>query len=77
MGRGISVITVIPSLSSMSLSQAIYLKSECSKYIIQLSLNLLVCITGEIVVKWVEGIQTGLPMCVTGAMFAPVRLQPK
>ena len=34
-------------------------------------------VTGEIVVKWVEGIQTGLPMCLGGAVFAPVRLQSK
>ncbi|XP_022907883.2 ubiquinone biosynthesis protein COQ4 homolog, mitochondrial [Onthophagus taurus] len=32
---------------------------------------------GEITVKWVEGIQTKLPMCVTGAVFGPLRLKPK
>ncbi|XP_065343265.1 ubiquinone biosynthesis protein COQ4 homolog, mitochondrial [Cloeon dipterum] len=32
---------------------------------------------GEVAVKWVEGIQTGLPMCVSGAIFGPLRLKPK
>ena len=32
---------------------------------------------GEIAVKWFEAVQTGLPMCVTAALFAPVRLGPK
>lgn len=32
---------------------------------------------GEVAVKWVEGLQTGLPMCVGGAMFGPIRLRPK
>ncbi|KAJ8300998.1 hypothetical protein KUTeg_022517 [Tegillarca granosa] len=31
---------------------------------------------GEVVVKWVEAIQTGLPMCALGAVFGPVRLGP-
>uniref|UniRef100_H0V3F5 Ubiquinone biosynthesis protein COQ4 homolog, mitochondrial n=1 Tax=Cavia porcellus TaxID=10141 RepID=H0V3F5_CAVPO len=31
-------------------------------------------ILGEIVVKWFEAVQTGLPMCVLGALFGPVRL---
>ncbi|KFV86473.1 hypothetical protein N308_10501, partial [Struthio camelus australis] len=29
---------------------------------------------GEVVVKWFEAIQTGLPMCILGAAFGPVRL---
>lgn len=29
---------------------------------------------GEIVVKWFEAVQTGLPMCVLGALFGPVHL---
>ncbi|NWZ20091.1 COQ4 protein, partial [Asarcornis scutulata] len=29
---------------------------------------------GEIVVKWFEAVQTGLPMCILGAAFGPVRL---
>ncbi|XP_054372927.1 ubiquinone biosynthesis protein COQ4 homolog, mitochondrial [Molothrus ater] len=29
---------------------------------------------GEVVVKWFEAIQTGLPMCVLGAAFGPARL---
>lgn len=40
----------------------------------------LVCLdffTGEVVVKWIEGIQTGLPMCVTGGLFGATRLRPK
>ncbi|WAR31316.1 COQ4-like protein [Mya arenaria] len=31
---------------------------------------------GECVVKWVEAIQLGLPMCALGAMFGPLRLGP-
>jgi ubiquinone biosynthesis protein Coq4 len=33
--------------------------------------------SGEVVVKWIEGIQTGLPMCVTGGIFGATRLRPK
>ncbi|XP_053552140.1 ubiquinone biosynthesis protein COQ4 homolog, mitochondrial [Bombina bombina] len=29
---------------------------------------------GEVVVKWFEAVQTGLPMCILGAMFGPLRL---
>ncbi|XP_077162592.1 ubiquinone biosynthesis protein COQ4 homolog, mitochondrial [Paroedura picta] len=29
---------------------------------------------GEIAVKWFEAVQTGLPMCILGAVFGPVRL---
>ncbi|GFR58040.1 ubiquinone biosynthesis protein COQ4 homolog, mitochondrial [Elysia marginata] len=32
---------------------------------------------GEVAVKWFEAIQTGLPMCVTAALFGPLRLGPK
>ncbi|KAJ8925048.1 hypothetical protein NQ315_001219 [Exocentrus adspersus] len=32
---------------------------------------------GEVAVKWVEAIQTKLPMCIGGAIFGPVRLKPK
>lgn len=32
---------------------------------------------GEIVVKWFEAIQTGLPMCYLAALAAPVRLSQK
>ncbi|XP_044296049.1 ubiquinone biosynthesis protein COQ4 homolog, mitochondrial isoform X1 [Varanus komodoensis] len=32
---------------------------------------------GEIVVKWFEAVQTGLPMCILGAVFGPVRLNPR
>ncbi|XP_051836060.1 ubiquinone biosynthesis protein COQ4 homolog, mitochondrial [Antechinus flavipes] len=32
---------------------------------------------GEVVVKWFEAIQTGLPMCVLGAAFGPIRLSAK
>lgn len=32
---------------------------------------------GECVVKVVEGIQLGLPMCIMGGIFGPVRLGPK
>lgn len=31
-------------------------------------------ILGEIVVKWFEAVQTGLPMCVLSALFGPIRL---
>uniref|UniRef100_A0ACB8F126 Ubiquinone biosynthesis protein n=1 Tax=Sphaerodactylus townsendi TaxID=933632 RepID=A0ACB8F126_9SAUR len=29
---------------------------------------------GEVAVKWFEAVQTGLPMCILGAMFGPARL---
>ncbi|XP_064616343.1 ubiquinone biosynthesis protein COQ4 homolog, mitochondrial-like [Liolophura sinensis] len=32
---------------------------------------------GEVVVKWIEAIQTGLPMCVMGALMGPVRFGPR
>lgn len=32
---------------------------------------------GEVAVKWVEALQTGLPMCIAGALIGPVRLKPK
>lgn len=32
---------------------------------------------GEVAVKWVEGLQTGLPMCVGGAIFGPLRFSTK
>ncbi|KAK3762549.1 hypothetical protein RRG08_006973 [Elysia crispata] len=32
---------------------------------------------GEVAVKWFEAIQTGLPMCITAALFGPLRLGPK
>ncbi|KAH3797016.1 hypothetical protein DPMN_150592 [Dreissena polymorpha] len=32
---------------------------------------------GECVVKWVEAIQLGLPMCAMGALVGPIRLMPK
>lgn len=32
---------------------------------------------GEVAVKWVEAIQTGLPMCVAGAVLGPLRFKPK
>lgn len=32
---------------------------------------------GEVSVKWVEGLQTGLPMCISGAIFGPLRFKPK
>lgn len=32
---------------------------------------------GEVTVKWVEAIQTKLPMCIGGAIFGPLRLKPK
>ncbi|XP_006835046.1 PREDICTED: ubiquinone biosynthesis protein COQ4 homolog, mitochondrial [Chrysochloris asiatica] len=34
-------------------------------------------ILGEIVVKWFEAVQTGLPMCILGALFGPIRLSAK
>ncbi|GAB1286165.1 Ubiquinone biosynthesis protein COQ4 homolog, mitochondrial [Apodemus speciosus] len=30
---------------------------------------------GEVVVKWFEAVQTGLPMCILGAVFGPIRLR--
>lgn len=32
---------------------------------------------GEVTIKWVEAIQTKLPMCIGGAIFGSVRLKPK
>ncbi|KAK3874712.1 hypothetical protein Pcinc_020368 [Petrolisthes cinctipes] len=32
---------------------------------------------GEVAVKWVEAIQTGLPMCFAAAVFGPLRFKPK
>lgn len=32
---------------------------------------------GEVTVKWVEGLQTRLPMCVGGGLFGAIRLAPK
>jgi len=32
---------------------------------------------GECTVKWVEAIQTHLPMCIGGALFGAIRLKPK
>ncbi|XP_072344181.1 ubiquinone biosynthesis protein COQ4 homolog, mitochondrial isoform X1 [Scyliorhinus torazame] len=31
-------------------------------------------ILGEVAVKWFEAVQTGLPMCILGAMFGPLHL---
>lgn len=30
---------------------------------------------GEVMVKWVEGLQTGLPMCIGGAILGPLRFK--
>lgn len=32
---------------------------------------------GEVAVKWVEALQTGLPMCAGAALFGPLRFRPK
>ena len=32
---------------------------------------------GEVAVKWVEALQTGLPMCIGGAIFGPLRFTTK
>ncbi|KAG0721491.1 Ubiquinone biosynthesis protein COQ4, mitochondrial [Chionoecetes opilio] len=32
---------------------------------------------GEVAVKWVEALQTGLPMCYGAAVFGPLRFRPK
>lgn len=32
---------------------------------------------GEVAVKWVEAIQTRLPMCTAGAILGPLRFRPK
>ncbi|GIY48941.1 ubiquinone biosynthesis protein COQ4 homolog, mitochondrial [Caerostris darwini] len=32
---------------------------------------------GEVTVKWIEALQTGLPMCVAAALLGPVRLRKK
>ncbi|XP_067012145.1 ubiquinone biosynthesis protein COQ4 homolog, mitochondrial isoform X2 [Anabrus simplex] len=40
-------------------------------------LNMPTNMLGEVTVKWVEAIQTRLPMCVGGALFGALRLAPK
>ena len=32
---------------------------------------------GEVAVKWIEGLQLKLPMCITGAIFGAARLKAK
>lgn len=32
------------------------------------------CVVGEVAVKWFEAAQTGLPMCIMGAVLGPLRL---
>ncbi|KAH9500765.1 hypothetical protein Btru_076406 [Bulinus truncatus] len=32
---------------------------------------------GEVAVKWFEAVQTRLPMCISAALFGPIRLGPK
>lgn len=32
---------------------------------------------GEVSVKWVEALQTKLPMCIGGALFGAARLRPR
>lgn len=32
---------------------------------------------GEVTIKWIEGLQTGLPMCLSGGLFGALRLRPK
>lgn len=41
--------------------------------VLQMPTNML----GEVTVKWVEAIQTRLPMCISGAIFGPIRLKTK
>jgi ubiquinone biosynthesis protein COQ4 len=32
---------------------------------------------GEVAIKWIEAINTGLPMCLSGGIFGAFRLRPK
>lgn len=32
---------------------------------------------GEVTIKWVEAMQTNLPMCITGGIFGAMRLRPR
>ncbi|XP_067131787.1 ubiquinone biosynthesis protein COQ4 homolog, mitochondrial [Centruroides vittatus] len=41
--------------------------------LIHAMLNMPINMMGEVVVKWIEGIQTGLPMCIAGGVFGPIR----
>lgn len=41
------------------------------------TLRMRTSLLGEVTIKWVEGLQTGLPMCIGGAIFGAVRLKPK
>ena len=36
-------------------------------------LNMPTDMVGEVIVKWVEGLQYGLPMCIGGAVLGPAR----
>jgi len=40
-------------------------------------LNMPTNMLGEVAVKWVEALNTGLPMCYGGAVFGAVRLRPR
>jgi len=40
-------------------------------------LNMPTNMLGEVLVKWVEAIQTRLPMCIGGAIFGPIRFKSK
>ncbi|XP_046388017.1 ubiquinone biosynthesis protein COQ4 homolog 2, mitochondrial-like isoform X2 [Ischnura elegans] len=44
--------------------------------LIHVILNVPTNILGEVVVKWVEGIQTGLPVCLLAAVCGPLQLSP-
>lgn len=49
---------------------------ECHD-LIHTVLNMPTNMLGEVAVKWVEALNTGLPMCYGGAVFGAVRLRPK
>ena len=34
-------------------------------------------ILGEVIIKWIEAIQTEIPMCIGAAILGPIRLYPK
>ncbi|KAM8709095.1 hypothetical protein ACLKA7_015981 [Drosophila subpalustris] len=49
---------------------------ECHD-LVHAALNMPTNMLGEVAVKWVEALNTGLPMCYGGAVFGAVRLRPK
>lgn len=67
----------IHDLTHVTLGMPINMLGNFSSVSFATSPTSLFLILGEVTVKWYEGIQYGLPMCVLGAFFGPLRLGPK